>query len=573
MDGEMSCMKRPVTRRKLSLVGAAVLLAVSLAVPHALANFDTQQIGGVVTDQHYQCGARDLPEGPIQGDVPKADQDSGRAQKGYNCGLALVGHANLDFGGRPPGGNANMAWANNCAYVAGPGAVVGPPSPADGAGVAVVSVTPGGVPTHVATLRQPGSIAASETLGAVTTPEGRSILVVGQYGNQGISQGPKPMDIYDVSDPDCTKSKFLGTYMWPDNIHNLTISGNGRYVFATMPMQVLDITPLWDADPATGPVFLGNLNNDLEGPAAAPGPLADLDDNVPAPARQLSRPVLTSHEAYTSFDGTTLYMGGVTPAFEIFSIVDLTQWLQRDANNVAAGPPRVISQRSGRGHSVRTATINGAPYVLQSEESVFGGAFGCVPETANPAAGPAQPWLTNIANPSDPKLVSQFGLEINNPENCLEQLQSGANQSVHYHDVDDPKDTTFVMASMWNAGLRIFDVRDPVRPTEVAYFNPGDVDASSGTNLDQAWGHVRYVKERNQIWFATASGGFWVVRLEGPVRRHLGLGGGRRDAGYPGTLGVTYPTALPASTQAAAYSCTLAGPTAAIGSATPAVSP
>ena len=54
----------------------------------------------------------------------------------------------------------------------------------------------------------------------------------------------------------------------------------------------------------------------------------------------------------------------------------------------------------------------------------------------------------------------QFGLAINDPVNCPTQLDSRTNSSVHYHDVDDPDDTTFVMASMWNAGVRVFDVRD-----------------------------------------------------------------------------------------------------------------
>jgi hypothetical protein len=200
---------------------------------------------------------------------------------------------------------------------------------------------------------------------------------------------------------------------------------------------------------------------------------------------------------------------------------------------------------------------------------VYGTAYGCLPETANPFAGPAQPWLTNIADPSDPRLVSQFGLEINNPENCLEQIDSGANQSVHYHDVDDPKDTTFAMASMWNAGLRVFDVRKPANPTEVAYFNPGDVDRSENTTLDKAWGHVRFVPETGHIWFATEDGGFWVVRIEGKVRRYLGLdrknvAHGLRplnvpasDPGRPGTLGASPSLPLIRSLDVSPYYCTL----------------
>jgi hypothetical protein len=44
-----------------------------------------------------------------------------------------------------------------------------------------------------------------------------------------------------------------------------------------------------------------------------------------------------------------------------------------------------------------------------------------------------------------------------------------------------------------------------------------------GNGLDQAWGHPRYVPETGQIWFATRSGGFWVVELEPQVRAALGL--------------------------------------------------
>jgi hypothetical protein len=83
------------------------------------------------------------------------------------------------------------------------------------------------------------------------------------------------------------------------------------------------------------------------------------------------------------------------------------------------------------------------------------------------------------------------------------------------------------MVSMWNAGLRVFDVRDADKPTEVAYFNPGIfgvplLDASGAPldpalnlqgqrGFDQAWGHVRYVPATGHIWVATRTGGFWVL--------------------------------------------------------------
>jgi hypothetical protein len=120
--------------------------------------------------------------------------------------------------------------------------------------------------------------------------------------------------------------------------------------------------------------------------------------------------------------------------------------------------------------------------------------------------------------------LSQLTLAINDPANCAREVADQENASVHYHDVDNPLRTTFVMASMWNAGLRIFDVRQPTRPNEVAYFNPGLFTTASDSGLlDKAWGHVRYDDRTGRIWFASQSGGFWVVELEPQVRQRLGL--------------------------------------------------
>src|SRR6266508_1926196 len=89
--------------RKTTVLGGLVALLSIVVVTHdaSASDWDTDPLSTAVTSQHYLCGKNDLPEGPIQGDVPKADQDSGRAQQGYNCGLAFLGYTPLDFDERP----------------------------------------------------------------------------------------------------------------------------------------------------------------------------------------------------------------------------------------------------------------------------------------------------------------------------------------------------------------------------------------------------------------------------------------------------------------------------------------
>jgi hypothetical protein len=208
------------------------------------------------------------------------------------------------------------------------------------------------------------------------------------------------------------------------------------------------------------------------------------------------------------------------------------------------------------------AHINAKTYALHSEESVVGPtAKGCVDEQMNPFAGAAQPWLSDVTDPKKPVMrISQFRLAINDSANCATQIADGVNASVHYHDVDNPTNTTFAMMSMWNAGVRIVDIRHPKNPTEVGYFNPGAfLTPSDDVVLDKAWGHLRYVAATGQIWFATQSGGFWVVELEPQVRRALGLPDLRahHPQGGPPRLAASIAAVVPGNQNTEQYYCTL----------------
>jgi len=234
-----------------------------------------------------------------------------------------------------------------------------------------------------------------------------------------------------------------------------------------------------------------------------------------------------------SADGERVYLGGQMAGEEELLVVELDGW--------PAGQPTVVGSIAGPGHSIVPATVAGRELLLHSDESIVGPlSNGCLPAAATPAGGPAEPVLTDITDPTAMADVGALRLEINQPEHCPDALASGVDGSAHYHDVDDPDDTTFAMVSMWNAGLRLFDVRDPAHPVEVAYFNPGLYDSgppseapgfggmtdfigSANRGLDTAWAHVRYRADTGQIWLTTRAGGFWVLELQPQVRARLGL--------------------------------------------------
>lgn len=560
-------MSRSAWWRASVAVGVA-LSGLIVTQAHA---WDNSPLTKPVVRQDYHCGAHDLPERGIQGDVPKADQKDGRAKKGYNCGLELVGFTPLDktANGRDsrPNANANMAWAGHCAYVSGstaslfnpPVVTKAPTAHKSGPGIAVVDVHHPAHPKLVKVLRMPGGVATAETINAITKPDGTGVLVVGQYGNDPKSYS-KPMDIYtyNTHDPHCADlrhipnpkgPKSLATYYWPQNIHNLTVMPDGNYVYATLPIAAVDLRGMWrhigSPKAASYIKYVGDLNDSIGGAPEGVGPQNDV---IP-PQDEPIHPLLAtdnSHEAWAT-DDKTLYIGGQQVAGDIFTIINDGAWLASDGKK----PARVIGQFAGRGHSIRTATIGGHRYLVHSEESPFGTGYSCVPQDANPFAGPAQPFLTDIDDPTHPKTVSEMGLAINEPAHCATQLADGETDSVHYQDVDSATNTHFVMASMWNAGIRIFDVRNPAQPTEVAYFNPGDVaGAGQATLLDHVWGHIHYDAASGEIWFASANGGFFVVRIENQVRRQLDLPTVSSppashlvngiDVGWPGTVGVHY---------------------------------
>ena len=122
---------------------------------------------------------------------------------------------------------------------------------------------------------------------------------------------------------------------------------------------------------------------------------------------------------------------------------------------------------------------------------------------------------------------------------------------------------------MLASGLRIFDIRDPYKPREIAYFNqPSSITPNLGdtplaqlaTNLiPPSWAQSSptFVPERCEVWYSDGRTGFYNVRLTNGTcedhdrRRDQVVGCGARE-GTPRARPPTTPAPKPAASTAPA---------------------
>jgi hypothetical protein len=252
---------------------------------------------------------------------------------------------------------------------------------------------------------------------------------------------------------------------------------------------------------------------------------------------------LLAHEFEFNPAGTRMYIGGQMSGTSATLLDPLHRpWhteLQLRVVDITVWPPQIIGvTEPASGHGVRRATIGRKPYLLYSNENVnpdFRTVNGCHADK-DLIRGAAQAFLADISDETAPQTVSELELAINKEENCPAQLESRVRASIHYAELNDPDRTKFAMVSMGNAGLRVFDVRRPSAPREVAYWNPGMFLLPSGAaSFDATSWHPRYVTlqvpcGQSSQWRCDASYilltsrlGFWVLELEPQVRWFLKL--------------------------------------------------
>ena len=140
---------------------------------------------------------------------------------------------------------------------------------------------------------------------------------------------------------------------------------------------------------------------------------------------------------------------------------------------------------------------------------------GCESETL------AQAGIINNRDPANPLLVARFGRPSappGAPYKTFCELKGrfglhNVNAETHLSITEKPAKRIF--ATYFLAGLRVYDISNPLFPTEVAYFVPPIPDWDKG----QRGVEDVLVDTRGYVYMTNgAEGGIWIVRYTGPTR-------------------------------------------------------
>ena len=124
-----------------------------------------------------------------------------------------------------------------------------------------------------------------------------------------------------------------------------------------------------------------------------------------------------------------------------------------------------------------------------------GGGGGSLAATQAACAAGLTPYplarIIDISDETNPTTVSRLALEVHAIKACSMVLPDIVGLSIftygsHYCSVDNKQNATTLACGYFNSGIRVFDIRDPVHPREIAYYNQaGATTPSPGSNHEQ----------------------------------------------------------------------------------------
>ncbi len=418
-----------------------------------------------------ECGPGSSPAPGLQGRVT-ADVPG----EGYRCNTQLVGHEGA-AGGFKVERFVDRA-GRQCAYY--DGTLMFPVQAIqqlrdEATGVAVVDMTDPAKPVRTATLSTPAMQTPHESL---ILSEKRGLLVA-VMGNA--STYPGFVDIYDVNE-DCREPVLQASLPVGLLGHESGMAPDGNTFYSTS-------------------LFSGQVTAvDITNPKV-PTPLAVFD--------------YPSHGFAVSNDGNRGYVAALGAGL---IVVDTSQVQARQPNPEMPEISRLDWPFRSIPQNNIPVTFDGKPHLIEVDEFSADEQGNYDFEGNAPHVGAAR--IIDITNEREPKVVSNLRLEVNQPKH-REEIggDPGAGSALqgyaaHYCGVPRQDDPEIVVCSFILSGLRVFDIRDPYHPKEVAYFvAPPATSPVVAERTNYAMSKPAFDVARKIVWYSDGNSGLYAVRL------------------------------------------------------------
>ena len=427
--------------------------------------------------------------------MPKADVDDGRAQYGYTCNTALVGHFGVTGGYRVERYVDHAG--HECAYY--DSSLLFPTKAAtnatEGQGVYVIDMSNPAQPKHTASLTTPAMLSPHESL-RVNAKRG---LLAADMGSPTFQAGF--VDVYDISQ-DC----------------------RAPVLDSSAPLGLLGHESAFSPD---GTIFYVSSSGGHT--------LAAVDLTNPTIPTLLWFSVSYSpHGMSVSDNGNRLYIADT--GLPGLIVLDVTLINQHQLNpNVP-----VVSELTWPLVSIPQNAIpfteHNHHYLLEVDEYTSTTTHPDQSSAQNggydPNANVGAARIIDIQDEAHPFVVSNMRLAVNQTSARATDQQNdyGAKSVVqgyaaHYCNVPTAVDPTYVACSFILSGLRVFNIQDVAHPYEMAYFNapstppsPSAAAGVSGGNF--AMSAPTFDPQLNEVWYSDGFWGFFVVKLTSGAFAH-----------------------------------------------------
>jgi len=418
------------------------------------------------------CGPGAKPETGRQGRIPQSDLDSGRAAQGYQCNLQQLGHFG-ERGGYKVERYKDVA-GHECAFydttLLFPKDAVA--AGQDLTGVYALDMTNPAAPIKTATLSSPAMQSPHESM-ALNQKRG---LLAAVTANPAFAPGF--VDVYDVSQ-DCRHPVLKSSEPTGLLGHESGFAPDGL-TFYSSSLDARVVSAVDVSNPSLTTLAWSETNQ-----FAQVHGISVSDDG--------NRAYLSTREGLKILDVTNVQKRVLNPTV---TLVSALTWPEQSTPQIAI-----------------PITIKGHAFVAEIDE--FGGGSAKI--------GAAR--IIDIADEKKPVVISNIRLAVNMPEFQAEQAgDPGATTTFrgyagHYCDVPQRKDPAIMACTFILSGLRVFDIRDPYNPREIAYFNPpprklipnGPPQADPVS--DYAMSKPTFVPERSEIWYSDGNNGFYSLKL------------------------------------------------------------